>query len=248
MKKFAIIAAMNEEYELLKKYFGDRVESEKYGLFEVDVYEKNDKKIYFVKSGVGEIHAAAATQYVILRYGVDCVFNFGLAGGIADGSKIGGLYLVSGVVHYDFDTSALDGTCRGQYKDGVNPVYPTDRTLRQAVKNIIPDIKEGVCASGDKFVADEDFKSGLKQEFNASVCEMEAAGIYFTAKNAGRRERGRIFFFCRSAKRRLRKTFKKTRRKVIRKGVFYGFAYNSRALLVTFNRAFRLIKTRAREI
>ncbi len=185
MKKIAVVAAMAKEYEILNKYLGKSLLTDLYGDFVVNKYVVDDKEIYFINSGVGEICAAAATQYVLLKYGAEAVFNFGLAGGIADGSKIGGLYLVSGVVHYDFDTSALDGTCRGQYKDGVNPVYPTDEALRQAVKNIIPDIKEGVCASGDKFVADEDFKSGLKQEFNASVCEMEAAGIYFTAKNAG---------------------------------------------------------------
>ena len=184
MKKFAIIAAMNEEYELLKKYFGDRVESEKYGLFEVDVYEKNDKKIYFVKSGVGEIHAAAATQYVILRYGVDCVFNFGLAGGLDEDGEIGGIYIVKGVVHYDFDTGALDDTPAGKYSCFDTTVIETDENLRKIAGKLLPGAKEGICASGDKFVADEKFKEYLRENFGASVCEMESAGILFTAKNA----------------------------------------------------------------
>lgn len=185
MKKIAVVAAMAKEYELLAKYLGKSVKTDLYGDFVVNEYVVGNKEIYFINSGVGEICAAAATQYVLLKYGVEAVFNFGLAGGVSDESKIGGLYLVSGVVHYDFDTSALDGTCRGQYENGVSPVYSTDEALRKAVKNIFPDMKEGICASGDKFVADENFKKSLKKEFNASVCEMEAAGIYFTAKNAG---------------------------------------------------------------
>ena len=185
MKKIAIIAAMNSEYELLTRYFGKRVASDSYGMFAVDAYEKNGKTIYFVKSGVGEIHAAAATQYVILKYSVDCVFNFGLAGGIAKDSEIGGTYLVKGVVHYDFDTGALDNTPVGKYSCFDSTVVDTDENLRKRVKEILPDIKEVVCASGDKFVADETFKNFLSGSFGASVCEMESAGILFIAKNAG---------------------------------------------------------------
>lgn len=184
MKKIAIIAAMSSEYELLTRYFGKCVNSEKYGLFDIDVYEKNDKTVYFVKSGVGEIHAAAATQYVILKYGVDFVFNFGLAGGIGKNSVIGGTYLVKGVVHYDFDTNALDKTPIGKYSCFDSTIIETDLVLRKRVKEILPDIEEVICASGDKFVADEKFKSFLCEEFGASVCEMESAGILFTAKNA----------------------------------------------------------------
>ena len=185
MEKIAVVAAMAKEYEVLQKYLGNPVKTDIYGDFVVNEYVVSGKHVYCINSGVGELSATAATQYVLLKFNPDVVFNFGLAGGIANSSKIGGLYLITGIVHYDYDTSALDGTRRGQYSKSIDPVYPTDENLRNAVKAIFPDLKEGICASGDKFVADEAFKNSLKTEFDASVCEMEAAGVFFTSKNAG---------------------------------------------------------------
>lgn len=184
MKKIAVIAAMAEEYETIGKYFGECKKTDLYGDFCIKTYNKGDKEIYFIKSGVGEIHAAAATQYAIVKYGAEAVFNFGLAGGLTENEGIGGIYLVKGVAHYDFDTSAIDDVPRGRYLCYDDVVVSTDEGLRARVKEISPKIEEVICASGDRFVSEASFKKSLVEEFGAKVCEMESAGVLFTAKNA----------------------------------------------------------------
>lgn len=49
-------------------------------------------------------------------------------------------------------------------------------------KSVFPNLKEVVCASGDKFIADAQQKGFLKDTFGAEICEMESAGIILTAK------------------------------------------------------------------
>ena len=154
-------------------------------LYEVYRARFGDKMLYIVKSGIGEIAAAAATQYLITAYGTDLILNFGVCGKLNPELKVLQTVAVSSVVHYQFDLSAIDNVPVGYYEEYKSINIPTAKHLLDIALSVDGSLKTAVCASGDKFVADEDFKSGLKQEFNASVCEMEAAGIYFTAKNAG---------------------------------------------------------------
>ena len=142
------------------------------------------KEVYFVESGVGEIRAAESTQLLIDRFGVEAIINFGVVGGLKGGMR-GRVYRVSGVVHYDFDTFALDGASRGRYEHYSSAVIPTDARILELIGNVAPYSEPVVCASGDKFVADAAFKEGLTKEFGASVCEMESAGILLTADRSG---------------------------------------------------------------
>ena len=43
-----------------------------------------------------------------------------------------------------------------------------------------PSLKRVICASGDKFVDDPAKKRALHADFNADICEMEAAAILLT--------------------------------------------------------------------
>ena len=61
---------------------------------------------------------------LISVYGVDVVINFGVCGSLTDDIGVGKVVLVDGVIHYDFDTSAIDGCEVGRYMQ-----YP-ELTLR----------------------------------------------------------------------------------------------------------------------
>ena len=50
---------------------------------------------------------------------------------------------------------------------------------------MIPGLKEVVCASADKFVADEGKKQHLNETYGAEICEMESAGVLLTCLHAG---------------------------------------------------------------
>ena len=184
MKKIGIVVAMNVESEPLQEVFGAPVKDYSYGIFSVKEYVYADKEIYFATCTEGEIMASVCTQYLISNFNVELIFNYGLAGSL-DGRKLGETLLVKGVAHYEFDLSPLNGDPAGKYERFTSTVIPTDADMREKVKQIYPDMTEVVCASGNKFVADDTLKNKLKDDYGASVCEMESAGVLLTSLNAG---------------------------------------------------------------
>lgn len=185
MKTIGMIVAMEEEVLPLLKNAGKEGAGGKEGCFSVHTFYIGANKIVCVKSGVGEIYAAAATQMLLDKYCVDIVINYGVCGSLTDELAVKGLAVVKGVVHYDFDTSALDGCEVGRYPEFPSVVLPTDDGLRKKALTVIPGLKEVVCASADKFVADEGKKRHLNETYGAEICEMESAGVLLTCLHAG---------------------------------------------------------------
>ncbi|MBQ7408596.1 MAG: 5'-methylthioadenosine/S-adenosylhomocysteine nucleosidase [Clostridia bacterium] len=183
MKKIGMIVAMDKE---LKEFFASLGKIEKIDNAAYDVYSATayGKQLYIVKSGVGEIAAAGATQFLITACNVDVVLNFGICGKISQNLKILDTVVVDRVVHYQFDTSAIDNVKPGVYMFDGNPdnsVYlNANAKLVQLVVKLDSTVQKAICASGDLFVEKKEDKDMLKNEYAADVCEMEAAAILIT--------------------------------------------------------------------
>jgi len=108
MKKIGMVVAMQSEVESFLSARDLSVKHTKNGGFDIISFNIGKNQIICVQSGVGEIYAAAATQMLISVYGVDAVINFGVCGSLIDDIVVGEVVLVEGVIHYDFDTSAID--------------------------------------------------------------------------------------------------------------------------------------------
>lgn len=150
-------------------------DGDKSGAFRIEAF---GKEILIIISGVGEILAAAATQKLI-DLGAEAIVNFGVAGSLG-GGDVKHTYLVSGVFHYEFDTSALDHSPVGKYSFVPSAIIPTDEKLNK-IAHSAANLKEAICASGNKFVEDGAEKKNLRSMCGATVCEMEAAGVALTA-------------------------------------------------------------------
>lgn len=146
-----------------------------------------------VECGIGKVNAARCTQALIDRFSPRAVINSGIAGGIGDGLHVGDIVIGAKLVEHDFDLSAL-GYTEGNVCDGrkSKPTYfKSDKKLaaaiKEAAKKTAPDreVREGVIASGDVFVADWATKTRLKMDFNALAAEMEGAAVAHTAQYAG---------------------------------------------------------------
>ncbi len=185
MKKIGIITALDAEKSQLENYLGIPLKTDLYGHISVKTYLCGDKEIYFAKSGVGEIFASACTEILIAVYKVEAILNYGFAGGY-NNRKIGDSVLIGGVVHYDFDISKVDD-CKPAHYFGLfdSPVIRTDEGLMDFVKSLDETLSVGLLASGDKFVADEDFKKSLYCAYGTDVYDMEAAAILIISRNAG---------------------------------------------------------------
>ena len=185
MKKIGMVVAMQSEVESFVTARKLEVEHVKYGGFEIMIFKLGENTIYCVKSGVGEIFAASATQMLISVYGVEVIINFGVCGSLVEDIGVGRVALVEGVVHYDFDTSPIDGCEVGRYLQYPEVTLRPDQNLLELAKAISPNMQTVVCASADKFVADAKIKENLAKTFGASVCEMESAGVLLTCLNMG---------------------------------------------------------------
>ena len=119
------------------------------------------------------------TMY-ILKSGAEFIINFGVVGGLTPEMSLAKTCVVESVVHYDFDTSTIDNCEVGRYLEYPSIYIPAPSELVDAAIAAEPSLKRVICASGDKFVDDPAKKRALHADFNADICEMEAAAILLT--------------------------------------------------------------------
>lgn len=179
MKKLGFVVAMSSELKDFLNGFG-KIEQTTFGEFIVYFVNANDKQLYIIQSGVGEIHSAMATQYLITKYQVEVVINFGVCGKLNNNLKLLDSVVIDRLIHYQFDTSFLDHCEVGKYSQYDSVFIKTDRNLINRVVEYFPNIKMVTCASGDKFIGEIKDKQMLVNDFKSDICEMESAGILLT--------------------------------------------------------------------
>ena len=178
MKKIGMIVAV--EIDAVLSRYGMPAEEESFGSYRMSRYDTENYTLYVMHSGAGEIAAAACTQLLISVYHVDFILNFGVVGGLTEEMEKCRSCIIEKVVHYDFDCSEIDGTRVGQYLELPDEYIPVSKELFDRARQIAPELKPVVCASGDKFVADPEVKKALHRKYGADICEMEAAAVSLT--------------------------------------------------------------------
>ena len=133
-------------------------------------------EVYALRSGWGEIDAAAGTQLLITGCGCEAILNFGVTGALDPSLKVEDLFVVSKVLHYDFDTSLIDDVAPHQYEGEPDAFMRLDKGLMARAKALWPGLREAAVASGDRFVADRAFKEELYGK-GCDICDMEIAAI-----------------------------------------------------------------------
>ncbi|MGI5935274.1 MAG: 5'-methylthioadenosine/S-adenosylhomocysteine nucleosidase [Oscillospiraceae bacterium] len=179
MKNIGMIVAI--EIDAVLNKFGKPVEELQFKGFTVFQYKLGEHNLFVVNSGVGQIAATMATQFLITSFNVDFIVNFGVVGGLTQEMTLTKTCIVESVVHYDFDTSDIFDCCVGRYPDYPSVYIPTTKEIVDKALEIEPTLKKVICASGDKFISLKEKKEELHKTFNADICEMEAAGIVLTS-------------------------------------------------------------------
>ena len=183
MKKIGMLVAV--EMEAVLSRYGSAQRTEERSGFRVYIYAMDGYTLYVVHSGAGELAAAAAAQLLIDRYEVELLVNFGVVGGLTEEMAQTKTVVVEKVVHYDFDTSAYDGTLPGQYAEYPDVYLPATPGLVEKALQLAPELKKVICASADKFVDAQAAKEDLHRRFGADICEMEAAAVVLTCNRCG---------------------------------------------------------------
>lgn len=175
-----IIGAMELEVQALKELM-DKAEIQK--ISTIDFYKGNINGVDTVVAvaGVGKVNAAVCAQTMILKYSPDLIINVGVAGGMADGFKIGDIAVADYVVEHDMDTSPL-GDEKG-FISGINMVKMScDSRIADMMMNAVETVgsikaKKGVIASGDQFIYTQEQRDRITGDFGAIATEMEGASI-----------------------------------------------------------------------
>lgn len=85
MKKFGMVIAIGREVKGVLEAFGkvEKIENKPYDTYLVS---RENALIYVAVSGMGEISAAGATEFLIAKYDVRAIFNFGFSGRLRNAS------------------------------------------------------------------------------------------------------------------------------------------------------------------
>ena len=132
-----------------------------------------EKDVALCVCGVGKVNATIGAQLVIDRFHVEKLLNFGVAGGLNDGTKLCQVYQIAKAVQFDFDLTQLNGTKMGtldEYSENYLPL--STLPLSFPMKNL---------GTSDRF---NDSKADfllLTEELGADIRDMEGCAIVQTA-------------------------------------------------------------------
>ena len=173
--RIGIVIAIKRELEafLNSNYEIEEIKEDNFECFKTKI---NHHDIYAIQSGWGLIDAASATQYLITKYHTEMILNFGVTGALDPTLKVSDLFYVKKCMNFDFDTSTIDDVVKHQYGDLEDEFVYLDADLIQKVKELFPDIKEAVDASGDMFVDQKEDKEARFQA-GCNICDMEIVAI-----------------------------------------------------------------------
>lgn len=181
MKKYGIIAAMQEEMKEIKNIM---TEIEECKIYELTFLKGkvNDTDIVLVEAGVGKVNAARVTQILIDKFEIEAIINVGSAGSAKDELDIGDIVIGKKIVQHDFDITAF-GHPKG-FISNVGQYVESDSKLISKMEQTISNfqnnefkIKIGTIASGDIFCTEIKMKEKIRTKFDADAIEMEGAAI-----------------------------------------------------------------------
>lgn len=147
-------------------------------------------EIYICQSGIGKVNAAIAAQRLVDIFGVECIINSGVAGGIYE--KLAKLDIVISETLTYHDFTPLDILDRnppyGSMMKADGKMVEKAKTACKALcEKLAKDGKNtfnyytGTVVSGDCFVSSAEKVKELRDKFNAYCTEMEGAAIAHVA-------------------------------------------------------------------
>lgn len=180
MMKIAVIGAMEEEVELLRKAL-ENSHTKEIANSEFTTGTYKDHEIILLKSGIGKVNAAMSTAILLNEYKPDYVINTGSAGGYDPQLEVGAIVISDEVRHHDVDVTAF-GYEMGQVPQ-MPPAFKSDTRLMKLAEEAVNEIGEhqattGLIATGDTFMHNPERVEMVRNYFpTMKACEMEAAAV-----------------------------------------------------------------------
>ena len=127
------------------------------------------KDVALCLCGIGKVNAALGTQVLVSKFGVEKLLNFGVAGGLNDGTKLCQVYQIEAAVQFDFDLTQLNGTKMGTL-DEYQENYLNCNQFRA-------DFPKKRLGTADRFNDSVDDYKLLTEELKADIRDMEGCAV-----------------------------------------------------------------------
>lgn len=181
-----IISAMeNEVALLLQEAQIDHVDT--IGGVDFHVGTLHGVPVVIMRSGIGKVMAASAATAMLNNYPISRVIFTGIAGGVGDETRVLDQVIATRLVQHDYGTITNDGFVWSSgvtgEEMGEKDFYTCDPELvelaYEAAVQVLGEehVFKGIVATGDQFVASEEYVRILQDAFDAIACEMEGASI-----------------------------------------------------------------------
>jgi adenosylhomocysteine nucleosidase len=133
-----------------------------------------------VLSGIGKVAAATTTTLLLDRFDVNAVLFTGVAGGLADGVKVGDVVIGDTLLQHDLDVSPLFPRWQvpgsGLSHFAADPAWSD--VLTRAAQSAGHSVHRGLVVSGDRFVSTAAESAALRAALpDALAVEMEGAAV-----------------------------------------------------------------------
>lgn len=176
--KIAIMGAMPEEIAPILEKIGTYNTIEYAGNTYYEAQYKN-ADLVIAYSKIGKVFSTLTATIMIEHFGAQKLLFSGVAGAVSPELRVGDLVVATKLAQHDLDISAF-GHPFGYVPEG--SVYiQTDKEMlamsKEVASNMQKDLKEGIIATGDQFVANQERKNWILQNFQADALEMEGGSV-----------------------------------------------------------------------
>ncbi len=127
------------------------------------------KEIALCICGVGKVNAALGTQILVSKFDAKKLLNFGVAGGLNEGTKLCQIYQIECATQFDFDLAELNGT-----KIGTLNEYKENYLYLNLLSTSFERKKLGTADRFNDSVSDYQL---LTKELKADIRDMEGAAV-----------------------------------------------------------------------
>ena len=176
--KIAIMGAMPEEVapilERLENYKTTEYAGNKY-------YEAtyNGIELVIAYSKIGKVFSALTASTMIEHFGATKLLFSGVAGAVSPELKVGDLIVATKLSQHDLDITVF-GHPFGYVPEG-SVFVEADKYLIEISKLVAKEmgksVVEGIIATGDQFIANQEKKNWIGSTFGADALEMEGGSV-----------------------------------------------------------------------
>jgi adenosylhomocysteine nucleosidase len=170
----AFFYALDQDFQTLKAEAQTASQPLKVGSRTIPVLQLHSHRVYAVKMGSGAVETAASVQALLARIQCDAAFSVGPVGALSDKLKVGSWYRVAEVVSYQKGSWTKAGFQLSP-NSSVKLNFAHQENLK--VPALFAEARTIKVASGEIFVASDDYRAQLRESAEAEAVDMNLFGL-----------------------------------------------------------------------